>query len=118
MRPVYAEEATAFGIKESAEVSFPDAPAKGFGRNPAAEWDEVTEGVKERYARIRSFPGGFGERVSKRDLREIQATLIPDDGAVKKIIIDNKMKENVAAQNAAVIKKCCSKNQIGKRVFN
>ena len=80
VRPVYAEEAAAFGIKESAEVSFP----------------EVTEGVKERYARIRSFPGGFGERVSKRDLREIQATLIPDDGAVKKIIIDNKMKENVA----------------------
>ena len=96
VRPVYPEEAAAFGIKESAEVSFPDAPAKGFGRNPAAEWDEVTEGVKERYARIRSFPGGFGERVSKRDLREIQATLIPDDGAVKKIIIDNKMKENVA----------------------
>ena len=96
VRPVYAEEAAAFGIKESAEVSFPDAPAKGFGRNPAAEWDEVTEEVKERYARIRSFPGGFGERVSKRDLREIQATLLPDDGAVKKIIIDNKMKENVA----------------------
>ena len=96
VRPVYAEEAEAFGIKESAEVSLPDAPAKGFGRNPAAEWDEVTEGVKERYARIRSFPGGFGERVTKRDLREIQATLIPDDGAVKKIIIDNKMKENVA----------------------
>ena len=96
VRPVYAEEAAAFGIKESAEVSFPDAPAKGFGHNPAAEWDEVTEEVKERYARIRSFPDGFGERVSKRDLREIQATLIPDDGAVKKIIIDNKMKENVA----------------------
>ena len=96
VRPVYAEEAEAFGIKESAEVSLPDAPAKGFGRNPAAEWDEVTEEVKERYARIRSFPDGFGERVSKRDLREIQATLIPDDGAVKKIIIDNKMKENVA----------------------
>ena len=96
VRPVYAEEAEAFGIKESAEVSFPDAPAKGFGRNPATEWDEVTEEVKERYARIRSFPDGFGERVSKRDLREIQATLIPDDGAVKKIIIDNKMKENVA----------------------
>ena len=96
VRPVYAEEAAAFGIKESAEVSLPDAPAKGFGRNPAAEWDEVTGEVKERYARIRSFPGGFGERVSKRDLREIQATLIPDDGAVKKIIIDNKMKENVA----------------------
>ena len=96
VRPVYAEEAAAFGIKESAEVSLPDAPAKGFGRNPAAEWDEVTEEVKERYARIRSFPDGFGERVSKRDLREIQATLIPDDGAVKKIIIDNKMKENVA----------------------
>ena len=96
VRPVYAEEAAAFGIKESAEVSLSNAPAKGFGRNPAAEWDEVTEEVKERYARIRSFPGGFGERVGKRDLREIQATLIPDDGAVKKIIIDNKMKENVA----------------------
>ena len=96
VRPVYAEEAAAFGIKESENVSLPSKPAKGFGRNPAAEWDEVTEGVKERYARIRSFPGGFGERVSKRDLREIQATLIPDDGAVKKIIIDNKMKENVA----------------------
>ena len=96
VRPVYAEEAKAYGIKESENVSLPSKPAKGFGRNPAVEWDEVTEEVKERYARIRSFPGGFGERVSKRDLREIQATLIPDDGAVKKIIIDNKMKENVA----------------------
>lgn len=96
VRPVYAEEAVAFGIKESENVSLPSKPAKGFGRNPAENWDEVTEEVKERYARIRSFPGGFGERVSKRDLREIQATLIPDDGAVKKIIIDNKMKENVA----------------------
>ena len=95
VRPVYAEEAAAFGIKESKNVSLQSKPAKGFGHNPAAEWDEVTEEVKERYARIRSFPGGFGERVSKRDLREIQATLIPDDGAVKKIIIDNKMKENV-----------------------
>ena len=96
VRPVYAEEAAAFGIKESAEVSFPDAPAKGFERNPAAEWDEVTEGVKERYEKERAFFGSIGQRVSKRDLREIQATLIPDDGAVKKIIIDNKMKENVA----------------------
>ena len=81
VRPVYAEEAAAFSIKENKNVSLQSKPAKGFGRNPAAEWDEVTEGVKERYARIRSFPGGFGERVSKRDLREIQATLIPDDGA-------------------------------------
>ena len=95
VRPVYVEEAQAFGIKETAASAFNRSPAKGFGHNPAAEWDEVTEEVKERYARIRSFPGGFGERVSKRDLREIQATLIPDDGAVKKIIIDNKMKENV-----------------------
>ena len=93
VRPVYAEEAAAFGIKESADVSLPDAPAKGFGRNPAAEWDEVTEGVKERYARIRSFPGGFGERVSKRDLREIQETLLPNDGSVKKIVIDKKMED-------------------------
>ena len=93
VRPVYPEEATAFGIKESAEVSFPDAPAKGFGHNPAAEWDEVTEGVKERYARIRSFPGGFGERVSKRDLREIQETLLPNDRSVKKIVIDKKMED-------------------------
>lgn len=96
VRPVYAEEAAAFGIKESAEVSLPNAPAKGFGHNPAAEWDEVTEEVKERYARIRSFPGGFGERVSKRDLREIQETLLPNDGVAKKIIIDNKMKKNIA----------------------
>ena len=93
VRPVYAEEAAAFGIKESADVSLPDVPAKGFGRNPAAEWDEVTEGVKERYAQIRSFPGGFGERVSKRDLREIQETLLPNDGSVKKIVIDKKMEE-------------------------
>ena len=49
VRPVYAEEAAAFGIKESAEVSFPDAPAKGFGRNPAENWDGVTEEVKRRY---------------------------------------------------------------------
>ena len=49
VRPVYAEEADAFGIKESAEVSFPNAPAKGFGHNPAAEWNEVTEEVKERW---------------------------------------------------------------------
>lgn len=49
VRPVYAEEAAAFGIKESVEVSFPDAPAKGFGHNPSAEWDEVTEEVKERW---------------------------------------------------------------------
>ena len=55
VRPVYAEEAAAFGIKESAEVSFPDAPAKGFGHNPSAEWDEVTEGVKERYEKERAF---------------------------------------------------------------
>ena len=52
VRPVYAEEAAAFGIKESAEVSFPDAPAKGFGHNPSAEWNEVTEGVKERYENL------------------------------------------------------------------
>lgn len=51
MRPVYAEEAEAFGIKESENVSLPSKPAKGFGRNPAAEWDEVTDGVKERYER-------------------------------------------------------------------
>ena len=49
VRPVYAEEAEAFGIKESKNVSLPSKPAKGFGRNPAAEWDEVTEGVKERW---------------------------------------------------------------------
>ena len=41
VRPVYAEEATAFGIKESENVSLQSKPAKGFGRNPAAEWDEV-----------------------------------------------------------------------------
>ena len=96
VRPVYAEEAAAFGIKESAEVSFPDAPAKGFGRNPAAEWDEVTEEVKERYIQVRVFFSGTGKNVSKRDLKEIQKTLIPNDSSVEKIIIDNKMKENVA----------------------
>ncbi len=51
VRPVYAEEAAAFGIKESADVSFPDAPAKGFGHNPAENWDGVTEEVKRRYER-------------------------------------------------------------------
>ena len=96
VRPVYAKEAAVFGIKESAEVSFPDAPAKGFGRNPAAEWDEVTEGVKERYIQVRVFFSGTGKNVSKRDLKEIQKTLIPNDSSVEKIIIDNKMKENVA----------------------
>ena len=65
VRPVYAEEAAAFGIKESAEVSFPDAPAKGFGRNPAAEWDEVTEGVKERWFES----GGIREKSYKEQKR-------------------------------------------------
>ena len=96
VRPVYAEETAAFGIKESAEVSFPDAPAKGFGRNPAENWNEVTEGVKERYIQVRVFFSGTGKNVSKRDLKEIQKTLIPNDSSVEKIIIDNKMKENVA----------------------
>lgn len=51
VRPVYAEEADAFGIKESADVSLPNAPAKGFGHNPAENWNGVTEEVKRRYER-------------------------------------------------------------------
>ena len=52
VRPVYAEEAAAFSIKENKNVSLQSKPAKGFGRNPAAEnWDGVTEEVKRRYER-------------------------------------------------------------------
>ena len=51
VRPVYAEEAAAFGIKESENVSLQSKPAKGFGRNPAENWDGVTEEVKRRYER-------------------------------------------------------------------
>ena len=98
VRPVYAEEAAAFGIKESAEVSFPDAPAKGFGRNPAAEWDEVTEGVKERWIDLSSGKSsklGLKQGVKNKDLREIKQTLLPDDGFVKRIMIDDNMRKTV-----------------------
>ena len=98
MRPVYAEEADAFGIKESAEVSFPDAPAKGFGHNPAAEWDEVTEGVKERWLDLSSGKSsklGLKQGVKNKDLREIKQTLLPDDGFVKRIMIDDNMRKTV-----------------------
>lgn len=78
MRPVYAEEAAAFGIKESAEVSFPDAPAKGFGQYPIntpsksiqeknlesprkflgenSQWDKVTDNLKKRYEKTQNTP--------------------------------------------------------------
>ena len=98
VRPVYAEEAAAFGIKESADVSLPDAPAKGFGRNPAAEWDEVTEGVKERWFDLSSGKSsklGLKQGVKNKDLREIKQTLLPDDGFVKRIMIDDNMRETV-----------------------
>ncbi len=49
VRPVYAEEAQAFGIKETAASAFSRPPAKGFGHNPAENWDGVTEEVKGRY---------------------------------------------------------------------
>ena len=98
VRPVYAEEAAAFGIKESAEVSFPDAPAKGFGRNPAENWDEVTEGVKERWIDLSSGKSsklGLKQGVKNKDLREIKQTLLPDDGFVKRIMIDDNMRKTV-----------------------
>ena len=78
VRPVYAEEAAAFGIKESAEVSFPDAPAKGFGQYPIntpsksiqeknlesprkflgenSQWDKVTYNLKKRYEKTQNTP--------------------------------------------------------------
>ena len=98
VHPIYAEEAAAFGIKESAEVSFPDAPAKGFGRNPAAEWDEVTEEVKERWFDLSSGKSsklGLKQGVKNKDLREIKQTLLPDDGFVKRIMIDDNMRKTV-----------------------
>ena len=98
VRPIYAEEAAAFGIKESAEVSFPDAPAKGFGRNPAENWDEVTEGVKERWIDLSSGKSsklGLKQGVKNKDLREIKQTLLPDDGFVKRIMIDDNMRKTV-----------------------
>ena len=98
VRPIYAEEAEAFGIKESENVSLPDAPAKGFGRNPAAEWDEVTEGVKERWIDLSSGKSsklGLKQGVKNKDLREIKQTLLPDDGFVKRIMIDDNMRKTV-----------------------
>ena len=98
VRPVYAEEAEAFGIKESENVSLPDAPAKGFGRNPAAEWDEVTEGVKERWIDLSSGKSsklGLKQGVKNKDLREIKQTLLPDDGFVKRIMIDDNMRKTI-----------------------
>ena len=101
MRPVYAEEAAAFGIKESAEVSFPDAPAKGFGRNPAENWDGVTEEVKARYERLFGMISGgtsklgLKQGVQGNDLVEIQKTFLPDDGAVTRLVIDDTMREGV-----------------------
>ena len=78
VRPVYAEEAAAFGIKESADVSFPDAPAKGFGQYPIntpsksiqeknlesprkflgekSQWDKVTDNLKKRYEKTQNTP--------------------------------------------------------------
>ena len=78
VRPVYAEEVAAFGIKESAEVSFPDAPAKGFGQYPIntpsksiqeknlesprkflgenSQWDKVTDNLKKRYEKTQNTP--------------------------------------------------------------
>ena len=83
VRPVYAEEAAAFGIKESAEVSLPDAPTKGFGHNPAAEWDEVTEEVKERYGEFMRTSLDFhaskktrSKNIQEEDLKNIHSVLI------------------------------------------
>ena len=78
VRPVYAEEAAAFGIKESAEVSFSNAPAKGFGQYPIntpsksiqeknlesprkflgenSQWDKVTDNLKKRYEKTQNTP--------------------------------------------------------------
>ena len=101
VRPVYAEEAAAFGIKESAEVSLPDAPAKGFGKNPVENWDGVTEEVKARYERLFGMISrgtsklGIKQGVQGNDLVEIQKTFLPDDGAVTRLVIDDTMREGV-----------------------
>ena len=101
VRPVYAEEAEAFGIKESENVSLPDAPAKGFGRNPAENWDGVTEEVKARYERLFGMISGgtsklgLKQGVQGNDLVEIQKTFLPDDGAVTRLVIDDTMREGV-----------------------
>lgn len=98
VRPIYAEEAEAFGVKESENVSLPSKPAKGFGRNPAAEWDKVTEGVKERWIDLSSGKSsklGLKQGVKNKDLREIKQTLLPDDGFVKRIMIDDNMRKTV-----------------------
>ena len=98
VRPIYAEEAEAFGIKESENVSLQSKPAKGFGRNPAAEWGEVTEGVKERWIDLSSGKSsklGLKQGVKNKDLREIKQTLLPDDGFVKRIMIDDNMRKTV-----------------------
>ena len=98
VRPIYAEEAETFGVKESENVSLQSKPAKGFGRNPAAEWDEVTEGVKERWIDLSSGKSsklGLKQGVKNKDLREIKQTLLPDDGFVKRIMIDDNMRKTV-----------------------
>ena len=101
VRPIYAEEAEAFGIKESENVSLPDAPAKGFRRNPAENWDGVTEEVKARYERLfgmisgRTSKLGLKQGVQGNDLVEIQKTFLPDDGAVTRLVIDDTMREGV-----------------------
>lgn len=78
VRPVCAEETAAFGIKESAEVSFLDASAKGFGQYPIntpsrsiqeknlesprkflgenSQWDKVTDNLKKRYEKTQNTP--------------------------------------------------------------
>ena len=106
VRPVYAEEAQAFGIKESAEVSFPDAPAKGFGRNPAAEWDEVTEEVKERYGEFMRTSLDFhasketrSKKIREKDLKDIHSILIDNPNINGIWTMDNLSDNEVAFYN-------------------
>ena len=106
VRPVYAEEAAAFGIKESENVSLPSKPAKGFGRNPAAEWDEVTEEVKERYGEFMRTSLDFhasketrSKKIREKDLKDIHSILIDNPNINGIWTMDNLSDNEVAFYN-------------------
>ena len=106
VRPVYAEEATAFGIKESENVSLQSKPAKGFGRNPAAEWGEVTEGVKERYGEFMRTSLDFhasketrSKKIREKDLKDIHSILIDNPNINGIWTMDNLSDNEVAFYN-------------------
>ena len=78
VRPIYAEEAAAFSIKENKNVSLQSKPAKGFGQYPIntpsrsiqennlesprkflgenSQWDKVTDNLKKRYEKAQNTP--------------------------------------------------------------